>query len=53
MTLPLQGRKLTQQELESIWIAVNETDIRAIHPEKMEAFAENMVERLKSIQENL
>ena len=29
-------------------IAVNETDIKAIHPDKMEDFAEYMVQSLKS-----
>ena len=48
MTLPSQAPKLTKNELESIQIAVKDVGIRAIHPEKMEAFAENMVEKLKS-----
>ena len=47
MTLPSQGRKLTDNEIQSINIAVSDVGIRAIHPEKMEAFAEWMVERLK------
>ena len=48
MTLPSKSPKLTKNELESIEIAVKDVGIRAIHPEKMEAFAENMVEKLKS-----
>ena len=48
MTLPSQAPKLTKNELESIEIAVKDVGIRAIHPEKMEAFAENMVEKLKN-----
>ena len=48
MTLPSQAPKLTKHELESIEIAVKDVGIRAIHPEKMEAFAENMVEKLKN-----
>jgi hypothetical protein len=47
MTLPSQGKKLSQNEIESITIAVNEVGIRAIHPEKMEAFAEYLVEKMK------
>ena len=47
MTLPSKARKLTENELESIQIAVKDVGIRAIHPEKMEAYAENMVEQLK------
>ena len=47
MTLPSQGKKLTQNEIESITIAVNDVGIRAIHPEKMEAFAEYLVKKMK------
>jgi len=47
MTLPAQGKKLTQNEIESITIAVNDVGICAIHPEKMEAFAEYLVEKMK------
>ena len=47
MTLPSQGKKLTQNEIESITIAVNDVGIRAIHPEKMEAFAEYLVAKMK------
>jgi len=35
MTLPLQGKKLTQNEVESITIALEHSDIRAIHPDRM------------------
>ena len=48
MTLPSKSKKLTENELKSIEIAVKDVGIRAIHPEKMEAFAENMVEKLKN-----
>ena len=41
-------KKLSDQEIESMKIAVNETDIKAIHPDKMEDFAEYMVQSLKS-----
>ena len=47
MTLPAQGKKLTENEIESITIAVNDVGIRAIHPEKMEAFAEYLVAKMK------
>jgi hypothetical protein len=49
MTLQNKNLKLTQNELDSIKIAVKETGIRAIHPEKMEAYADSLVERLKNI----
>ena len=47
MTLPSKSQKLTENELESIKIAVKDVGLTAIHPEKMEAFAEKMVENLK------
>ena len=47
MTLPSQGRKLTDNEIYSITNAVKDAGIQQVHPEKMEAFAEWMVERLK------
>ena len=47
MTLPSQGKKLTTNEIESIQIAVSDVGIRAIHPEKMEAFAEYLVQKMK------
>ena len=46
MTLP-KDKKLKQQEIESMKIAVKEVDIRAIHPDKLEDFAAHMVEQLK------
>ena len=48
MTLQNKNSKQTQNELDSIENAVKEVGIRAIHPEKMEAYAESMVERLKN-----
>ena len=48
MTLPSKSEKLTENELKSIEIAVKDVGLTAIHPEKMEAFAENMVEKLKN-----
>jgi hypothetical protein len=44
-------KQLSDQEIESMKIAVNETDIKAIHPDKMEDFAEYMVQSLKSSEE--
>jgi len=46
MTLP-KDRKLKTQELESIRKAVEDSDIRAIHPDKMEEWAEHLVRKLK------
>ena len=47
MTLPSQGKKLTDNEIYSINNAVKDAGIQQVHPEKMEAFAVWMVERLK------
>ena len=46
MTLP-KDKKLKHEHIESMKIAVEQSDIRAIHPEKMEEFAEYLVQRLK------
>ena len=48
MTLPKNGRKLTEMEEKSMKIALKEADIRAIHPERMEALAHYLVEKAKS-----
>ena len=47
MTLPKNGKKLTENEAESMEIAVKEAGIRAIHPERMEALADYLVEKAK------
>ena len=47
MTHPSEGRKLTDNEVYSITNAVKEAGIQQIHPDKMEAFADSMVEKLK------
>lgn len=47
MTLPSEGRKLNQNEIQSITNAVKESGIQQIHPEKMESFAEYLVSKLK------
>ena len=46
MTLP-KGKKLKTQEIESMKIAVEQADIRAIHPDKMEEFAEYLVQNAR------
>lgn len=47
MTLPSQGKKLSQSEIYSITNAVKDAGIQQIHPEKMESFAEYLVSKLK------
>ena len=42
MTLP-RHKQLDQNEIDSIKNAVEDLDIRAIHPDKMEDFAEYLV----------
>jgi|TARA_Y100000361_G_scaffold25313_1_gene20295 hypothetical protein len=51
MTLPQNGKKLSKIEEESMEIALKEAGIRAIHPERMEALADSMVEKLKNTHE--
>ena len=48
MTLPKNGKKLSEMEEKSMKIALKEADIRAIHPERMEALAHYLVEKSKS-----
>ena len=47
MTLP-KDKKIEQQHIESMKIAVEQADIRAIHPEKMEEFAEYLVQKART-----
>lgn len=47
MTLPSDGKKLDQNEVSSIENAVKDAGIQQIHPDKMEAFADELVSRLK------
>ena len=47
MTLPSKGKKLDENEIYSITNAVKDAGIQQIHPEKMEAFAEYLVEKIK------
>lgn len=50
MTLPSDSRKLDDNEIYSINNAVKEAGIVQIHPDKMEAFAEHLVQQLKQEQ---
>ena len=47
MTLPSKGKKLSTNQIKSISIALKDVGIRAIHPEKMESFADYLVNKLK------
>ena len=47
MTLPQDRKKLKSREMESIRKAVEGSGIRAIHPDKMEEWAEHLVRKLK------
>jgi len=46
MTLP-KNKQLDQNEIDSMKVAVKEYDIRAIHPDKMEDFAEYLVRKAR------
>ena len=46
MTLP-KDKKLKHEHIESMKIAVDQYDIRAIHPDKMEEFAEHLVQKAR------
>ena len=48
MTLTKNGKKLTENEEKSMKIALKEAGIRAIHPERMEALADYLVEKAKN-----
>ena len=47
MTLP-RNKKIEHDQIESMKIAVDQYDIRAIHPEKMEEFAEYLVQQART-----
>ena len=51
MTLPKQY-KIKDKHIESMKIAVEQYDIRAIHPDKMEEFAEYLVQQAREQQES-
>ena len=46
MTLP-KNKQLDQNEIDSMKVAVEDRDIRAIHPDKMEDFAEYLVRKAR------
>ena len=46
MTLPKQ-QKIKEQNIQSMKIAVEEAGIQAIHPDKMEEFAEYLVQNAR------
>ena len=47
MTLP-KDKKIEHEHIESMKIAVDQYDIRAIHPDKMEEFAEHLVQKARN-----
>ena len=47
MTLP-KDKKIEQEHIESMKIAVEQAGIVAIHPEKMEEFAEYLVQKART-----
>jgi|TARA_R110002020_G_scaffold281962_3_gene497596 hypothetical protein len=47
MTLK-KNKKLKIEEIESIRKAVQDSDIRSVHPDKLEDWAEYLVRKLKS-----
>ena len=47
MTLP-KDKKLKHEHIESMKIAVDQAGIRAIHPDKMEEFAEYLVQQART-----
>ena len=49
MTLP-KNKELNQDEIDSMKVAVEEYDIRAIHPDKMEDFAEYLVQKARTLE---
>jgi hypothetical protein len=49
MTLP-KNKELNQNEIDSMKVAVEEYDIRAIHPDKMEDFAEYLVQKARTLE---
>ena len=47
MTLP-KDKQIKQDHIESMKIAVEQADIRSIHPDKMEEFAEYLVRKART-----
>ena len=48
MTLPNNNQKLNENEVASINNAVKDAGIRAVHPDKMEAYADYLVAQLNN-----
>ena len=48
MTLPNNNQKLNEIEVASINNAVKDAGIRAVHPDKMEAYADYLVAQLSN-----
>ena len=46
MTLPKE-KKIKPEEINSIENAIKDSGIRAVHPDKMEDYAEHLVRKLK------
>ena len=47
MTLP-KDKKLKDEHIESMKLVVEQTDIRWVHPDKMEEFAEYLVQQART-----
>ena len=47
MTLPRE-QKIKEQDIESMKLAVEEAGIVALHPDKMEEFAEHLVQKARN-----
>tara|TARA_B100000282_G_scaffold10132_1_gene7263 strand:- start:657 stop:830 length:174 start_codon:yes stop_codon:yes gene_type:complete len=51
MTLP-KNKKLKQDEIDSIKKAIDDVDIRAVHPDKLEELAEYMKNKMSEESDN-
>ena len=51
MTLP-KNKKLKKDEIDSIKKAINDVDIRAVHPDKLEELAEYMKNKMSEESDN-
>ena len=51
MTLP-KNKKLKKDEIDSIKKAIDDVDIRAVHPDKLEELAEYMKNKMSEESEN-
>ena len=49
MTLP-KDKKIKHEHIESMKIAVDQAGIQAIHPDKMEEFAEYLVQKARTLE---